>query len=75
MQRKNPNAAAAWWFVELITAVDVNQLWPRFEKWLHRDPRNKRAYEAIEHAWDRCGRPDSATPRKRVFVAEGASIH
>lgn len=75
MQRKDPDADAAWWFVELITAADVNRLWPRFEKWLHRHPRNKRAYEAIEHSWDRYDRPNSAMARRRGYVAEGARIH
>jgi ferric-dicitrate binding protein FerR (iron transport regulator) len=48
---EDPLAEAARWFVALITATDVNLLWPRFEEWLRQDPRNRAAYEEMERTW------------------------
>jgi len=51
MRKRDPWADAARWFVALLDTVDINQLWPKFEDWLHKDPINREAYEEIERVW------------------------
>ena len=51
MRKRDPLADAARWFVELITAADINPLWPKFEEWLLQDPKNRSAYEEMERMW------------------------
>lgn len=51
MRKRDPLAEAARWFVDLITAADINQLWPKFEEWLHQDLKNRSAYEEMERTW------------------------
>jgi hypothetical protein len=51
MRKRDPLADAARWFIELITAADINRLWPQFEAWLHEDPSNRSAYEEMERMW------------------------
>jgi ferric-dicitrate binding protein FerR (iron transport regulator) len=66
---------ATWWFVELITAANVNSLWPKFERWLHQNKNNQRAYEAVERAWCRWGRPVTLSRRPRVSFSERTRLH
>ena len=51
MLTRNATAEAARWFVDLITAADIDALWSQFEAWLHQDHRNRAAYEEIERTW------------------------
>ena len=51
MPTEDPMAGAARWFINLIMAPDVNELWPQFEDWLQRDSGNRSAYEEIERTW------------------------
>jgi ferric-dicitrate binding protein FerR (iron transport regulator) len=59
----DPMDDAASWFIELVTAVDLKRLWPKFEEWLQRSPRNRSAFEQIERAWSEVD--DSAALRSR----------
>jgi ferric-dicitrate binding protein FerR (iron transport regulator) len=51
MPTEDPMACAARWFINLIMAPDVNELWPQFEEWLQRDLGNRSAYEEMERTW------------------------
>jgi ferric-dicitrate binding protein FerR (iron transport regulator) len=75
MRRDNLLADAARWFIDLITAADLNQLWPLFESWLQESPAHLAAYEQIERAWSKC---DCVSTRflNRVPASEvTASLH
>jgi len=51
MPTGNPTAEAARWFVDLITATDIDPLWSEFEDWLQQDQKNRAAYDEMERTW------------------------
>lgn len=51
MRKRNVMRDAASWFVEIIITPDLDQLWPRFERWLKISDEHRCAYECIEQAW------------------------
>jgi len=53
MRERDTLIAAANWFVDLLTAPDLNQLWPEFERWLQESVEHRFAYERIEHSWSK----------------------
>jgi ferric-dicitrate binding protein FerR (iron transport regulator) len=54
MSKEDPIVGATRWFINLMTAADVNELWPQFEEWLEQDASNRRAYEELERTWTAC---------------------
>jgi ferric-dicitrate binding protein FerR (iron transport regulator) len=44
-------AAACRWLVELETAESLDEIWPKFESWLHQNPEHEAAYLRVEQAW------------------------
>lgn len=40
------------WFVALISAPDINALWPQFRVWRDASPENARAFRAYELLWE-----------------------
>jgi ferric-dicitrate binding protein FerR (iron transport regulator) len=43
--------AANEWYIKLIRAVDIDELWPDFTHWLQSDPAHRRAFRAVEVFW------------------------
>jgi len=41
----------AEWFVELMSAERIEDLWPDFIRWLDADPAHRRAFRALEVLW------------------------
>ena len=39
------------WFIKLVCAVRVEDLYPEFASWLEADPAHRRAYRCMEHLW------------------------
>jgi ferric-dicitrate binding protein FerR (iron transport regulator) len=39
------------WFIKLIAAVRIEELWPDFTHWLEADPAHRPAFQAMERLW------------------------
>jgi len=75
MQTQDPMAGAVRWFIDLVTAEDVNELWPQFEQWLQQDTRNRRAYEEIEQSWSALYPVRATQSRPRQLSETRALFH
>ena len=75
MREHDAMGDAARWFVELMTAADVNQLWPRFEEWLRQGPNHRSAYEEIERAWSQCDRVHTFRSHRRASSDKFNLLH
>jgi ferric-dicitrate binding protein FerR (iron transport regulator) len=51
MTRNRIEKKAAHWLIELDTASNPAELWPKFQAWLDEDPRHRSAFNSMEEAW------------------------
>ena len=69
-RRYDPMTEAAQWLVELITATDLELLWPAFEKWLQQSAEHRSAYQKVQGEWSLYDCPhETLTDRKSPFPA------
>lgn len=51
MRKRDVLADAAYWFIDLITAADLDERWPEFERWLQMSGEHLFAYEQVQQGW------------------------
>jgi ferric-dicitrate binding protein FerR (iron transport regulator) len=75
MRERDTLMAAANWFVDLLTAPDLNQLWPQFERWLQESVEHRCAYERIERSWSKGDGLPRPTPHHVPSPRVGVVLH
>jgi hypothetical protein len=51
MGKRSDLGDAASWFIELLTADDLDQIWPEFERWIDGNKERVLAFEWAEQGW------------------------
>jgi len=59
---------AAHWLIELETAPNIEDRWPKFEAWLNENPQHRAAFASMERAWE-------AVEELKVFHLRAGTMH
>jgi ferric-dicitrate binding protein FerR (iron transport regulator) len=51
MTHRRIKKQAARWLIELDTAENIEEHWPKFEAWLYKNPEHRDAFVSMERAW------------------------